>query len=77
MKVAISVPDPLFEAAERVSEQLRLPRSQLYARALEAFLKTLGNVGVRESLEAVYGEEPQPLDPLLEDLQAEALREEW
>ena len=77
MKVAISVPDPLFEAAERMSKQLRLPRSQLYARALEMFVKSHRNAGVRESLEAVYGCESSELDPMFEDLQAEALREEW
>ncbi len=77
MKVAISVPDPLFETAERMAKQLRLPRSQLYARALEMFVKSHRSVGVRENLEAVYSRESSELDPMLEDLQAEALREEW
>ena len=39
MKVAVSIPDPLFEEAEKVSQRLRLPRSQLYARALEAYVR--------------------------------------
>lgn len=73
----MSLPDPLFEAAERISEQLGLPRSQLYARALEAFVKDHRRVGVKEALEAVYSDQPSELDPLFEDLQAEALREEW
>jgi len=77
MKVAISLPDPIFEAAERISEQLGLPRSQLYARALEAFVRSHRSVGLEEALEAVYGSETSELDPMLEDLQAEALREEW
>ncbi len=77
MKIAISVPDPLFEAAERISKQLRMPRSHLYARALEAYVKSHRSVGVRETLEAVYARESSELDPMLEDLQAEALREEW
>jgi metal-responsive CopG/Arc/MetJ family transcriptional regulator len=38
MKVAVSIPDPLFDEAERVSQRLRIPRSQLYARALQAFV---------------------------------------
>jgi metal-responsive CopG/Arc/MetJ family transcriptional regulator len=77
MKVAVSVPDPLFEAAERISQKLHMPRSQLYAKALEAFVKSHRAPGIRESLEAVYGTEASELDPLLEDLQAEALREDW
>ncbi len=77
MKVAISVPDPLFEAAERISKHLRIPRSQLYARALQAYVKGHRTIGIRESLEAVYSQESSELDPMLVDLQAEALREEW
>ena len=41
------------------------------------FVKSHGSVGLRENLEAVYGREPSKLDPMFEDLQAEALREEW
>jgi metal-responsive CopG/Arc/MetJ family transcriptional regulator len=77
MKVAISVPDPTFEAAERISKQLRMSRSQLYSRAVEAFVKEHRGVGVREALAAVYGSEPSAIDPLIDQLQAEALREEW
>lgn len=77
MKVAVSLPDPLFEAAERLTRTLRLNRSQLYAQALEAFVKAHRAVDVRASLEAVYGHETEGLDPMLEAMQAEALREEW
>jgi metal-responsive CopG/Arc/MetJ family transcriptional regulator len=77
MKVAISVPDPTFEAAERVSKRLGISRSRLYARAVEAFVKTHRGVEIREALAAVYGAESSALDPVLEELQAEALREAW
>lgn len=77
MKIAISVPDPTFEAAERVSKQLRMSRSQLYSRAVEEFVKTHRGVDVRQALEAVYRSEPAEVDPVLDELQAEALREEW
>jgi metal-responsive CopG/Arc/MetJ family transcriptional regulator len=77
MKVAISLPDPTFEAAERVSKRLGMSRSQLYARAVEAFVKTHRGDEVREALAAVYGSEPAAVDPMIDRLQAEALREEW
>lgn len=77
MKVAISIPDPTFEAAERVSKQLGISRSQLYSQAVDAFVKTHRGVGVRDALAAVYGAEPSGVDPVIEQLQAEALREEW
>ncbi|HVT60754.1 MAG TPA: ChpI protein [Thermoanaerobaculia bacterium] len=77
MKVAISLPDPTFKAAERVSKRLGMSRSQLYAQAVEAFVKSHRGVEVREALAAVYGSETAAVDPLIEQLQAEALREEW
>lgn len=39
MKTAISIPDPLFEEAERLAERLDLSRSALYRCALEAYLR--------------------------------------
>jgi len=77
MKIAISLPDQLFEAGERLAAQLRTSRSQLYARALEAFLREHRGLGVREALAKVYGEEPSAMDAVLDELQAEALREDW
>jgi len=77
MKIAISVPDPTFEAAERISKQLGMSRSQLYSRAVDAFVREHRGVGVKEALAAVYGTEPSAVDPLIDQLQAEALREEW
>jgi metal-responsive CopG/Arc/MetJ family transcriptional regulator len=35
MKTAVSIPDPLFRAAERLARRRGLRRSQLYAEALE------------------------------------------
>jgi metal-responsive CopG/Arc/MetJ family transcriptional regulator len=77
MKVAISLPDPTFRAAERVSKRLGMSRSQLYAQAVEAFVKAHRGDEIRESLAAVYGAEPATVDPVINQLQTEALREEW
>ena len=77
MKVAISVPDPTFEAAERVSKRLGMSRSQLYSRAVEAFVKRHRGADVRQALEEVYASEPATIDPVIDRLQAEALREKW
>ncbi len=77
MKVAISVPDPTFRAAERVSKRLGMSRSGLYVKALEEFVNVHRDAEVRESLAAVYGSSRATVDPLIDQLQAEALREEW
>jgi metal-responsive CopG/Arc/MetJ family transcriptional regulator len=71
------LPDEVFEEAERVSKRLGIPRSRLYSKAVEEFVKRHRGKSVGESLEAVYADEPSDLDPLLVDLQAHALKEEW
>lgn len=38
MKTAVSIPDRLFEAAERQARRRGIPRSQLYAEALSRML---------------------------------------
>ncbi len=64
MKVAISVPDPLFRQAESAARRLRIPRSQLYARALEVYLSQQSRPDVTDRLNAVHGagkgESPDP-----------------
>jgi metal-responsive CopG/Arc/MetJ family transcriptional regulator len=78
MKTAISIPDPLFREAERMKKRLRIPRSQLYTRALEAYLRQQRSKGIKEALNAVYSTQPSELDPVISQLQDMALgREEW
>lgn len=77
MKVAISLPDPLFEAAEEIRKRLGVSRSRFYSKAVEAHVRIHRAGEIREALDSVYGEGQSTLDPFLEHLQAEALREEW
>lgn len=39
MKVAISIPTALFEEAEAVAKAERVPRSRIFAKALQEYLK--------------------------------------
>ena len=39
MKTAISLPDLVFEEAEALASQLGLSRSELYTKALQAYLR--------------------------------------
>jgi metal-responsive CopG/Arc/MetJ family transcriptional regulator len=77
MKVAVSVPDRVFEEAEKMSKRLRVSRSRLYAQALEDFVQKHRKKSVRAALEELYETEPSEIDPGLADLQAHALREKW
>jgi len=38
MKIAVSIPDDVFEDAERLASRLQTSRSKLYARALAEFV---------------------------------------
>lgn len=38
MKVAVSIPDAVFEEADLLARQLKTTRSDIYARALAAFV---------------------------------------
>ncbi|MGH6900018.1 MAG: ribbon-helix-helix domain-containing protein [Geminicoccaceae bacterium] len=80
MKTAVSLPDPLFEAADRLARQLGKSRSQLYAEALQAFLERHRDDDITARLNEIYDAEPElaKLDPVLDALQLEVLRrEKW
>jgi metal-responsive CopG/Arc/MetJ family transcriptional regulator len=78
MKTAISIPDPLFKEAERLTKRLRIPRSRLYAKALEAYIQSQKSKGIKEALDEVYKTESSDLDPIMARLQSAAIgREDW
>jgi metal-responsive CopG/Arc/MetJ family transcriptional regulator len=54
MKVAISLPDPVFNAAETLAASLRKSRSELYAEALQSFIATHMSHDVTRRLNDVY-----------------------
>ncbi|MHB8679387.1 MAG: hypothetical protein ACYC7G_06600 [Rudaea sp.] len=76
MKVAVSLPDPVFNAAERLAEQLNVPRSRLYAEALAEYLSARGAVAVKQHLDAVYANRGSSLDAVLSEAQARAIHDE-
>jgi metal-responsive CopG/Arc/MetJ family transcriptional regulator len=78
MKVAISLPDPVFAAAEQLARRLRVSRSQLYAQALEEYLAKRQDSRVTERLDAVYAAGQESVDPALAAAQLGAVgREAW
>lgn len=58
MKTAVSVPDPVFRAAEALAERLGVSRSQLYTSALEAYLAASPADDVTAQLDLVHGDAP-------------------
>ena len=78
MKTAVSIPDRIFESAESFARRRKMSRSELYARALDAYLEEHKSEGITERLDAVYAgprAEESRLDPVLEIMQAESIPE--
>lgn len=78
MKVAISVPDPLFEAAEKLARTRSIPRSKLYAEALSFYVSSHRAEDVTAQLNQVYGGTESCLETEFVSAQSEALgNESW
>ena len=78
MKVALSIPDELFETAETVSKRLGVSRSRLYATALAEFLAKHRGRKVTDRLNTVYGVEESRVEPDVRRLQRRSLeRDSW
>ena len=56
MKTAISIPDEVFEDAERLAERLRTSRSRLYSQALREFVARHSPDEITESMNRVVAE---------------------
>jgi metal-responsive CopG/Arc/MetJ family transcriptional regulator len=80
MKTAISIPDAIFEEAERLAKTRGWSRSELYSNAVSAYVNSERFSGVREKLDAVYGQNVDDcaVDPLLAKAQARSVpKETW
>jgi metal-responsive CopG/Arc/MetJ family transcriptional regulator len=78
VKTAISIPDRTFQDAEATAARLGISRSELYARAVRAFVDTENDDHVTEALDAVYADQPTELDPALAAAQHAALpHDDW
>jgi predicted transcriptional regulator len=80
MKTAISLSDSLYRAANRIARRLGISRSEVFQRALSAYVSAHEDAGITEALDAVYpeGGETGRLDPALSRLQAASLpKEDW
>jgi metal-responsive CopG/Arc/MetJ family transcriptional regulator len=76
MKTAVSMPDDLFRRAEAAARRLRVSRSELYARAIEEFLKAQQGNAITERLNDVYSRMPAKVEPALERAQLKSLQKD-
>ena len=72
MKTAISIPDSVYESAEKLARRLGQSRSELYTKAVKSYIEKQQDSGVTEKLNEVYGTEASRLDPVLANLQIQS-----
>lgn len=78
MKTAISIPDPVFKAAEQLAKRLGMSRSSLYTNAVSSYISEHRSEGITQVLDDIYGNggEESSLSSELVELQMESLPEE-
>jgi len=80
MKTAVSIPDRLFQSAEKLAARLGVSRSELYARALASLVEKHREDLITAQLNELYGPggEESSLDQDVASLQSRSLRpEKW
>jgi metal-responsive CopG/Arc/MetJ family transcriptional regulator len=78
MKTAISIPDPVFQAAEKMAHNLGMSRSELFSVAIAEYMNNHKYQNVTESLNKIYQENNSVLDDEISAMQLHAIQEdEW
>jgi hypothetical protein len=78
MKTAVSIPDSVFKAADRLARRMGVSRSELYARALSELMRRQREEQLTEQLNQHYSRHPTPLDPAVRAQQRRVFRkEDW
>jgi len=78
MKTAISVPDDVFEKAERLARRMRKSRSQLYSHALDEYVARHAPDRVTEAMDRVCATLGQPTDSFVSTASRRILeRSDW
>ena len=78
MKIIVSIPDPLFTAAEQFVQEKGLSRSELYVQALHFYLDAHRTQAITDALNRRYADEPSAMDPAVVAMQLHAIsKDEW
>ena len=78
MKTAVSIPDEIFEGAERLARRLKQSRSEVYSRALAEYVARHAPDKVTEEMDKVLEDVAEPADEFVATAARRALRRtEW
>lgn len=64
MKTAVSIPDAVFDAADRFARRHGLSRSEVYTRALERLLADEPDQAITARLDAVHSRTDGSIEPV-------------
>jgi len=73
MKAAVSIPDPVFKAADELAQRLGVSRSRLYSVALQRFVQDHDEEAITAKINEVYANESSTLDPILQSIQTRSV----
>ena len=77
MKVAVSIPAPIFKSAEALAKRLKKPRSRVYAEALAHYIGAHDDPkAITEKINAVLSKTDSSIDAALERARFETLSDE-
>ncbi len=76
MKVAVSIPDPIFEAADQLAKERNVPRSQVFAEALAAYLELRNSASITSLLNNIYDRDLSTVDAALTKAQFDSISHE-
>ncbi len=78
MKTAVSIPDEVFEEAERLARRLKKSRSEMYSRALAEYIARHGSSHVTELMDRTLTEIGMVSDDFVRTASSRTLEEiEW
>lgn len=78
MKTAISIPDEVFEAADRAAKKLGISRNELYSTAVQEYVVRHRIEDITTKLDKVYASNDSNMDPDLQNMQLKVLaKEDW
>ncbi|MEA2415607.1 MAG: hypothetical protein QOI58_2264 [Thermoanaerobaculia bacterium] len=74
MKTTVSIPDSVFEAADKLARRIGISRSRLYTGALRRFVQDHDDEAITAKLNEVYATEASDLDPVLQSIQSRSVK---
>lgn len=78
MKTAVSIPDEIFQRAEKLAKKRKISRSKLFTEAIESYLDEYDEEEITRKLNEFYEKNPATIDPAITKLAARSLpRSEW